>query len=186
MSRPSALWLFLSTYALLYGAFGMQSPFVPALLRERGLQAQDIGFVLSVAMVVRVFAAPLVAHAADRLRQHTLILCGCALFAALASIAYLMAHSFAGLFCVALLHAAMLAPIAPMSDALASTAAQASRSGGGGRFDYGWLRAAGSGAFALGTLVSGYQAGAAVLATAMWTSGGLLVVGGAVALWLPS
>ena len=50
MSRPSALWLFLATYALLYGAFGMQSPFVPALLRERGLQAQDIGLVLAAAM----------------------------------------------------------------------------------------------------------------------------------------
>jgi PPP family 3-phenylpropionic acid transporter len=86
MSRPPALWLFLTTYALLYGAFGMQSPFVPALLRERGLQAQDIGLVLAAAMVVRVLVAPVVAHAADRLGLHTLILVGCALFAALASI----------------------------------------------------------------------------------------------------
>jgi MFS transporter, PPP family, 3-phenylpropionic acid transporter len=109
--------------------------------------------VLSAAMVVRVLAGPGVAHAADRLRQHTLILCGCALFAALASISFLLARSLAGLLCVALLHSAMLAPIAPMSDALASTAAQASRSGAGRRFDYGWLRAAGSAAFALGTLV---------------------------------
>jgi len=186
MSRPLALWLFLTTYALLYGAFGMQSPFVPALLRERGLQAQDIGLVLSAAMVVRVLAAPLVAHAADRLRQHTLILCGCALFAALASISFLLARSLAGLLCVALLHSAMLAPIAPMSDALASTAAQASRSGAGRRFDYGWLRAAGSAAFALGTLVSGWRAGGAELATAMWTSGALLVLGGTVALSLPN
>lgn len=30
---------FLGTYALLYGAFGVQSPFVPALLGERGLPA---------------------------------------------------------------------------------------------------------------------------------------------------
>ena len=186
MSRPSALWLFLTTYALLYGAFGMQSPFVPALLRERGLQAQDIGLVLAAAMVVRVLAGPVVAHAADRLRRHTLILCGCALFAALASISYLLTHSLAGLLCVALLHAAMLGPIAPISDALAATAAQASRSGTGRRFDYGWLRAAGSAAFALGTLVSGWQAGAAGLAAAMWTSGALLVLGSAVALLLPN
>ena len=77
MSRPSALWLFLTTYAVPYGAFGMQSPFVPVLLRERGLQAQDIGLVLAASMVVRVLAGPVVAHAADRLRRHTLILCGC-------------------------------------------------------------------------------------------------------------
>ncbi len=56
MSQASALWLFLTTYALLYGTFGMQSPFVPTLLRERGLQAQDIGLVLAAAMVVRVLA----------------------------------------------------------------------------------------------------------------------------------
>ena len=133
-----------------------------------------------------MLAAPLVAHAADRLRQHTLILCGCALFAALASISFLLARSLAGLLCVALLHSAMLAPIAPMSDALASTAAQASRSDAGRRFDYGGLRAAGSAAFALGTLVSGWRAGGAELATAMWTSGALLVLGGTVALSLPN
>jgi MFS transporter, PPP family, 3-phenylpropionic acid transporter len=186
MSRPSTLWLFLTTYALLYGAFGMQSPFVPTLLRENGLQAQDIGLVLAAAMVVRVLAGPVVAHAADRLRRHTLILCGCALFAALASVSYLLAHSLSGLLCIALLHAAMLGPIAPISDALAATAAQASRSGTERRFDYGWLRAAGSASFALGTLVSGWQAGAAGLAAAMWTSGALLILGSAVVLLLPN
>ena len=186
MSRPSALWLFLTTYALLYGAFGMQSPFVPALLRERGLQAQDIGLVLAAAMVVRVLAGPVVAHAADRLRRHTLILCGCALFAALASISYLLTHSLVGLLCVALLHAAMLGPIAPISDALAATAAQASRLGTGRRFDYGWLRAGGSASFALGALMSGWQSDAAGLPAAMWSSGVLLVVGSAVTLLLPA
>jgi PPP family 3-phenylpropionic acid transporter len=186
MSRPSALRPFLTTYVLLYGAFGMQSPFVPVLLRERGLQAQDIGLVLAAAMVVRVLAGPVVAHAGDRLRRHTLILCGCALLAALASISYLLTHRLAGLFCVALLHAAMLGPIAPITDALAATAAQASRLGTGRRFDYGWLRAAGSGSFALGALVSGWRADAAGLPASMWTSGALLVLGGAVALLLPN
>src|SRR3954470_14046815 len=161
MIRSSTLWLFLTTYALLYGAFGMQGPFVPALLRERGLQAQEIGLVLAAAMVVRVLAGPVVAHAADRLQQHTLILCGCALFTALASISYLLTHSLAGLLCVALLHAAMLGPIAPISDALASTGGTASRLGAAGqRFDYGWPRAVGSAAFALGILLSGWQSGA--------------------------
>ena len=186
MPHHSAFLTFVATYALLYAAFGVQSPFVPALLGERGLPAQDIGLVLALAMVVRVLAGPLVAHAADRLRRHTLILCGCALFAALASVAFLLTRSLAGLLGVALLHAATLGPIAPISDALAATAAQASRVGAGRRFDYGWLRAAGSGAFALGTLASGWQAGAVGLAAAMATSAGLLVLGGGVALLLPN
>jgi PPP family 3-phenylpropionic acid transporter len=181
----SALWLFLTTYALLYGAFGMQSPFVPALLGERGLQAQDIGLVLAAGMVVRVLAGPVVAHVADRLRRHRLILCGCGLFAALASVSFVRMSSLAGLLSIALVHAAMLGPIAPISDALAATAAQASRSGTRRGFDYGWLRAAGSAAFALGALVSGWQSRAAGLPAAIWSSGALLFVGGAVALRLP-
>ncbi|MBV9748181.1 MAG: MFS transporter, partial [Acetobacteraceae bacterium] len=154
-------------------------------LRQHGLQVQDIGLVLAAAMVVRVLAGPVVAHAADRLRRHTLILCGCALFASLASISYLRAYSLAGLLYVALLHAAMLGPIAPISDALAATAAQASRLGTGRRFDYGWLRAAGSASFALGALVSGWQSDSAGLPAAIWSSGTLLILGGAVALLLP-
>jgi PPP family 3-phenylpropionic acid transporter len=57
------------------------------------------------------------------------------------------------------MHAAALGPIAPISDALAATAAQASGRGTERRFEYGWLRAAGSAAFALGTLVSGWHEG---------------------------
>jgi PPP family 3-phenylpropionic acid transporter len=186
MPRPSPLATFLATYALLYAGFGMQSPFVPTLLLERGLRVQDIGLVLAAAIAVRVIAGPVVAHAADRLRRHTLVLCGCALLAALATISFLLTRNIAGLLGIALLHAAMLGPIPPISDALAATAAQASGRGVGRRFDYGWLRAAGSAAFALGTLVTGWQAGATGLATAMWISGALLAFGSAVVLSLPN
>ncbi|MGE3778449.1 MAG: MFS transporter [Pirellulaceae bacterium] len=166
----------LSAYALFYGAFGMQSPFVPALLKDRGLQAEHIGLVLSVAMVVRVLGGPIIAYTADRRRRHTLMLCGCGIFAALATVSYLTAYSFAGLFCVALLHGVMLGPIPPISDALGATAAHRER------FHYGWLRGAGSAAFALGTLVSGWQA---ELPAAMLTSGALLILAGLVSLMLP-
>lgn len=64
MLRPSLFQAFVATYALLYAGFGVQSPFVPALLRERGLQPQDIGVVLAGAMVIRVIAGPFVGHVA--------------------------------------------------------------------------------------------------------------------------
>ena len=67
MIKPSPLL----TFVLLYAEFGVQSPFVPALLRDRGIQAEDLGFVLAAAMVVRVIAGPMVAHAADLVRRHT-------------------------------------------------------------------------------------------------------------------
>jgi PPP family 3-phenylpropionic acid transporter len=186
MPGPTPLLKFLATYVLLYAGFGTQSPFVPALLGERGLQAQEIGLVLAAAMVVRVIAGPLVAHVADRLHRHTLFLCGCALLAALATVSLLLARAVGSLLGIALLHAAVLGPIVPISDALAATAAQASERGAGRHFRYGWLRAAGSAAFALGALVSGWQARATGLAAAMSISGTLLALGGAVALVLPN
>ncbi len=185
MVKLSPLLTFVAIYALLYAGFGMQSPFVPALLGERGLQPQDLGFVLAAAMVVRVIAGPIVAHVADLMHRHTVLLFGCALLASLATISLLLTRNIGALLGIALLHAAMLGPIAPISDALAATAALASGRGAQRRFEYGWLRAAGSAAFALGTLVSGWQANTNGLATPMSISGALLALGGLVALLLP-
>ena len=99
MMKPPPLLTFVVLYALLYAGFGMQSPFVPALLRERGFQAQDLGFLLAAAMVVRVIAGPTVAHAADLVRRHTSLLFACALLAALATIALLLTRNIAALLC---------------------------------------------------------------------------------------
>ena len=52
--RPPTLPTFLAVYALLYAAFGVQSPFLPALLRERGLHAEEIGIVLAASTAIRV------------------------------------------------------------------------------------------------------------------------------------
>ena len=182
---PPALPEFMAVYSLLYAAFGVQSPFLPALLREQGLHAEEIGVVLGASTAIRVLAGPAIGHAADRLHRHSSILCGCALVATVAGIGYLMMHGLESLLVVGLLHAAMLAPIVPLSDALATTAAHRSGSDGGRRFDYGWLRASGSAAFIVGTTASGWAAGKAGLPSIIWISGALLVIGGIAALVLP-
>ena len=176
---------FLAVYSLLYAAFGVQSPFLPELLREQGLRAEEIGIVLAASTAIRVLAGPAVGHVADRLQRHTLTLCACALVAAVAGLGYVMIQGFAGLLLVALVQAAMLAPIVPLSDALATTAARRSESGEGGRFEYGWLRASGSTAFIVGTMLSGWTANDTGLASIVWVSGTLLAIGGAAALLLP-
>ena len=107
------------------------------------------------------------------------------LVAAVAGFGYLMMHGLGSLLLVGLLHAAMLAPIVPLSDALATTAAHESEFEGGRRFDYGWLRASGSAAFIIGTTTSGWAAGKAGLPSIIWISGTLLVIGGIAALLLP-
>ena len=182
---PPTLPTFLAVYWLLYAAFGVQSPFLPALLREQGLRAEEIGIVLAASTAIRVLAGPAVGHVADRLRRHTVTLCACAVVAAVAGLGYVMIQSFAGLLLVALVQAAMLAPIVPISDALATTAARRSKSGEGRRFEYGWLRASGSAAFIVGTMLSGWAASGKGLANIVWFSGTLLGIGGAAALLLP-
>ena len=57
MRRTSDLPAFLAVYALLYAAFGVQSPFLPALLQERGLQAEEIGTVLAASTAIRLWPA---------------------------------------------------------------------------------------------------------------------------------
>ena len=176
---------FLAVYVLLYAAFGVQSPFLPALLRERGLHAEEIGIVLAASTAIRVLAGPAVGHAADRLRMHAFTLCACALAAAVASLGYVTIRGFDGLLIVGLVHAAMLAPIVPISDALSTTAARRSEAGENKRFEYGWLRASGSAAFIAGTVLSGWGADRTSLTSIIWISGSFLVAGGIASLMLP-
>jgi len=74
---------------------------------------------------------------------------------------------FSALFAVSVLHAAALAPITTLADALA-LGASAARAGGG-TFEYGWVRGTGSGVFILGTLLSGQLVSA-------WGLGSILVL----------
>jgi len=53
-------------YAAILGVVGIQMPFFPLWLKDKGLDAQTIGLVLSMPMVVRVFIVPVVARQADR------------------------------------------------------------------------------------------------------------------------
>jgi MFS transporter, PPP family, 3-phenylpropionic acid transporter len=176
---------FLAVYAVLYSAFGVQSPFLPALLQVRGLQAEEIGIALAASTAIRVLAGPVIGHTADRLRRHPLTLCASALAAAIAGLGYVTMRGFAELLIVGLVHAAMLAPIVPISDALATTAARRSEAGESRRFEYGWLRAAGSAAFVVGTVLSGWGGERAGLASTIWLSGALLIVGSGMSLVLP-
>jgi MFS_1 like family len=57
---PPTLPEFVAVYGLLYAAFGVQSPFLPALLREQGLHSGEIGIVLGASTArrrVRFFLA---------------------------------------------------------------------------------------------------------------------------------
>ena len=183
----SDLPAFVAVYALFYSAFGVQSPFIPTLLGERGLSASEIGTVLAASTAIRIWAGPAGGHMADRTRKHAAILCACAVAAAIAGLGYVALRGVGDLLLVALINAAMLAPVVPVSDALAIAAAQDSEHDKSVRqFEYGWLRASGSAAFIAGTLLSGWATGFFPLPSIVWISGSLLAVGGIITLYLPT
>jgi PPP family 3-phenylpropionic acid transporter len=98
-----------------------------------------------------------------------------AISAAMASLLYLPTHSFWLLILVNLIQAAMLAPLAPLSDALALSWSRSTARDESGEFEYGWVRGAGSAAFIAGVLLAGQVAGSWGLGSVLWlTAAGLL------------
>ena len=109
-STRSALAPFLILFAALYAGFGVQSPYLPALLDDRGLRPEAIGMVLAAGTAVRLAAGPVAGRIADRLDAAKLVFAGCAAAAALMALLYLPAQGFWPLFAVGLLQAAAPLP----------------------------------------------------------------------------
>ena len=158
---------FMVLYALMYGAYGVSSPFMPALFERRGLTAEQLGVVFGAGTALRLISGPVCGRLADLTGYLRGVLALCAALAALLAVALLGVAGFPMLLGVSLLQAAALAPITILADALALSAAL--RGPAGGRFEYSWVRGTGSAAFILGTLFSGQVVGA-------WGLGSILVV----------
>ena len=197
-ARPprAALPRFLLLYGALFAAFGVASPFVPALMGSRGLQPDGIGAALAAGTAVRLLTGPLGGRLADRTGRRRLVLGAFAGASALVALLYGPARGLLALMLVSVLHASVLAPLTPIADALAVAAATAAadpvpgegpppRRGGRGRFEYGWVRGAGSAAFVLGATLSGRAVGRFGLDIIIWLNAGLLGLATAAAFALP-
>src|SRR6478672_4943764 len=145
---------FLLLFALLYSAFGVASPFLPALMEGRGIAAEQIGIIFGTATAIRLISAPIAGRIADRTQALRATLAACTIATALAGLGYLSASGFWALLTVSLLHALALAPTTNLADALAVVAAK--REG----FEYGWARGAGSAAFIVGSIAAGVMVSA--------------------------
>jgi MFS transporter, PPP family, 3-phenylpropionic acid transporter len=153
--RLTTLVRFILLYAAMYGAFGIASPFLPAFLSARGLAPEQLGLVLGAATAVRLLTAPLAGRIGDLIQALRVVLIVFIALAASVTLGYLTAHGFWTLLGVSLLHAASLAPITILADALALGAASAPPNSDRRGFEYGWVRGTGSAAFIVGTLLSG-------------------------------
>ncbi|MFL5962452.1 MAG: MFS transporter [Gaiellaceae bacterium] len=94
-------------------------PFLPIVLKDRGLSAAEIGVVLAVAALAGFVSTPLWGHVADgRLgAEHALVLASVA--AALAALPLVLAHSFFALTIVVVLVTAARSAMASLTDAIA-------------------------------------------------------------------
>ena len=174
-----ALPKFILLYAGMYAAYGVSSPFIPAFVTERGLRPEHLGLVLAAGTAIRLVAAPLAGRIADRLQALRMVLVVCIALASAVTLGYLPAHGFALLLGLTLLHAAFLAPMTVLADALALGASRAAA------FEYGWVRGAGSAAFIAGILLSGQLVGAFGLTAIIWSQALLLVAAALAATRIP-
>ena len=154
-SSTDALTKFIVLYVVMYAAFGVASPFLPAFLSSRGLAPEQLGLALGAGTAVRLLTAPLAGRIGDLIQALRIVLIVCLALAAAVTLGYLTAHGFWSLLGMSLLHAASLAPITILADALALGSASPLPSSGRRGFEYGWVRGTGSAAFIAGTLLSG-------------------------------
>ena len=169
---------FLLLYGTMFAAFGVASPFLPALLHERGLGPSEIGAVLAAGTGVRLITGPVISRLADRLGKHRQILTALLAIAAAIAFAYGLPGGFAIFLLVSVAHASALAPIVPIADAMTLAAAP-------GRFQYGWVRGGASAAFVVGAVGAGQVVQATSFDGIIWMNGTLLALAAVAALWLP-
>ncbi len=190
-TRGGSAGAFLFLYAVLYGGWGVLSPFLPAVLAERGATAEGIGLLLAAGVAARLVSMPVAGALADRLGAPRAVLAALLLAGAALGLGYglVPAGSAAPLLLVGLAHHAATGPLGPLPDALAVRAAAESaadpRRGRGG-WDYGVVRGAGAAAFIAGTALAGSAveaAGSAIVV--LWLNAGLFALAAGAVLLLP-
>ena len=169
---------FLLLYGAMFAAFGVASPFLPALLHERGLGPAEIGAVLAAGTAVRLITGPVISRLADRLGKHRQTLAVLLAMAAVIAFGYGLPAGFAIFLLVSVAHASALAPIVPIADAMTLAAAP-------GRFQYGWVRGGASAAFVVGTVAAGQVIQATSFGGIVSMNGTLLALAAVAALRLP-
>lgn len=150
-SVTSQVLPFVAVFGLMYAAFGVASPFWPLFFTSQGVSAEQLGLLLASGTLTRLFAGPLVSRIADLFEALRATLALSVLLAAVAALGLISSSGYVQLLIIAVCQAAALAPITTLADALAVNASRTST-----RFEYGWVRGAGSAAFVIGTLSAGY------------------------------
>ncbi|MDQ7005690.1 MAG: MFS transporter [Acidobacteriota bacterium] len=175
-------WRLACFYFLLFAYLGVFLPWLPPLLRSRGLDAAGIGLALATVQVSRFLLPPLWGLVADRLNHPRRLLALASLLAGSSLVALAWAVHPAAIFACLALHGFFLVPLFPLAETL-TMAALGDRPQG-----YGRIRLWGSVGFIVASFCLGMGVDLEGLSeTSMVSLMGLpLALGAVVALVLPA
>jgi PPP family 3-phenylpropionic acid transporter len=144
--QASSFALFLFAY---YGFVGVFSPYASLYFADRGMDAAEIGVLLSLTQVMRIFGPNLWGWVADHSQKRVLVLRGTAGAAVLAFAGLFAGHNFAQYLAVMVLFNFFTSAHGPLSEALMLSEMR------GDLTHYGRLRLWGSVGFIFSVLVAG-------------------------------
>lgn len=165
-SRNFSLRLSLFNAVLFLGS-GMQLPFLPLWLKDKGFSDAEVAMVVGLMMAARILGIPLGTFIADLTQRRRAVIIACAFGSAAAYLLLGAVPGFWPVLAAGLLAAALLAPIVPLTEALA---VEGSAHYG---LDYGRIRLWASLSFLFGSLAAG------ALLEVMPVSGVILLIAGA-------
>ncbi|WP_421694172.1 MFS transporter [Aestuariivirga sp.] len=177
-SRNFSFRLSLFNVVLFLGT-GIQLPFLPLWLKAKALSDPQVAFIVAMMMAVRIIGIPLGTFIADLTQRRRLVIIGCAFSAA---VAYLLLNFMSGfwpILAAGMLASALLAPIVPLTEALAVE--------GSAHFglDYGRIRLWASLSFLLGSLGAGALLDVIPVQSVILLIAGAQTLGALVTLLLP-
>ena len=147
-SRNFSLRLSLFNAVLFLGS-GIQLPFLPLWLKDRGLPDSQVALVVALMMAVRILGIPLGTFIADLTQRRRSVIIACAFGSTAAYFGLSFMTGFWPILLAGMLAAALLAPIVPLTETLAVE--------GSAHFglDYGRIRLWASLSFLTGSLGAG-------------------------------
>lgn len=132
---------------------GIALPFFPVWLSTLSMTDWEIGLVLAVPMVIRVFTAPIAGVIADRIGDRASVLVWSGTMSLATAVALLFTESFWPVLVLYTLQGIVYAPYLPITDAIALSGVRR------WNFDYSRMRFWGSLAFIVSTMIGGWLSG---------------------------
>lgn len=151
MSSSQSIFSRLSAnYTSFYIYLGIMTPFWGMWLRSKGLSASEIGILIAIPYILKIFVAPLISQLADKRDEYWRPLVICVASSLIFTMCYFWVSGFWSIFIVTVLVNLTLPAVVPLLETI--TVRQAVRHS----LDYGRIRSFGSASFIVAAIVVGW------------------------------